>query len=118
MYYFVLLLYLGKPFAKLTIVPNSNFFIVNFLVVIFVGVYSLDLLNKSIVMKKINFRFVIYFMPLILGLFNILRLESYDFNNLKKLMGMLSLSLAILIFYERITINNILSDLIYKIRKL
>ena len=115
-YYFVLLLYLGKPFAKLTIVPNSNFFIVNFLVVIFVGIYSLDLLNKSIAMKKINFRFVIYFMPLILGLFNILRLESYDFNNFKKLMGMLSLSLAILIFYERITINNILSDLIYKIQ--
>ena len=55
-------------------------------------------------------------MPLILGLFNILRLESYDFNNFKKLMGMLSLSLAILIFYERITINNILSDLIYKIQ--
>ena len=67
-------------------------------------------------MKKINFRFVIYFMPLILGLFNVLRLESYEFNNFKKLMVMLSLSLAIFIFYERNIINNILSNLLKKIQ--
>ncbi len=115
-YYFVLLLYFGKPFAKLTVVPNSNFYIVNFFVVIFIGIYSLDLLKKSIVVKKINFRFVIYFLPLILGFLNILRLDSYDFNNFKKLMVMLSLSLAILIFYEKITINQILSNLLNKIQ--
>lgn len=113
-YYFLLTIYFGKPFVKLTFIPNSNFYFVTIFVVLLIAKYSIDLVFSFKKNKKLLVSEYMYFVPLIYIVVNFLLLDSYSFDALKKYMIILSISLIFLIYNNRSLISKKLDSIVAK----
>ena len=107
-YYLLFVIYLGKPFVKITIVKNSEFY----LIVIFIfilSVYSVELLIKFLKEKNFSSEYI-YFLIFLYILIQLLFIENLIFSSLKKFWIILSFSICILIFnkmsYIKKTLNH------------
>ena len=114
MYYFLLTIYFGKPFVKLTFIPNSNFYFVTIFVVLLIAKYSIDLVFSFKKNKKLLVSDYMSFVPLIYIVVNFLLLDSYSFDALKKYMIILSISLIFLIYNNRSLISKKLDSIVAK----
>ena len=100
-YYFLLTLYFGKPFIKLTFIPNSNFYLITIFLIFLLSKYSYYLLLLLKEQKSLKTSEYLFFLPLGYLVINFLFLESYSFEILKKYMIILSFSLIFLIYNNR-----------------
>ena len=111
-YYFLLTLYFGKPFIKLTFIPNSNFYLITIFLIFLLSKYSYYLLLLLKKQKSLKTSEYLFFLPLGYLVINFLFLESYSFEILKKYMIILSFSLIFLIYNNRELIFKILESTI------
>ena len=102
--------YLGKPFVKITIVKNSEFYLIIVIFIFILSVYSVELLIKLLKEKKISLSESIYFLIFLYMLIQLLFIENLIFSSLKKFWIILSFSICILIFnkmsYIKKTLNH------------
>jgi len=100
-YYFLLTLFLGKPFVKTTFIPNSNYYFITIFIILIITKYSYELVISYKKNKKLLFSEYLYFTPLFYLLIKFLMLENYSFTNLKKFMILFAIALIIFIHNNR-----------------
>tara|TARA_X000000368_G_C23053168_1_gene722483 strand:+ start:1916 stop:3433 length:1518 start_codon:yes stop_codon:yes gene_type:complete len=115
-YYLLFVIYLGKPFVKITLVKNSEFYLVIVLFAFFLLAHSVELILKFFREKKFTFSECIYFLIFLYMFTQLLFLESLIFSSFKKFWIILSFSICILIFNKRSYIKKNLNQF-YKINK-